>query len=94
MLDTKKMIGISVADYIMEIWDYIILVNRSDYALYEHASDNDVLCDLLIWILGKSFAELEKENAEEILWMELISTAVFCIVQIVNKSFTLSEVKH
>lgn len=52
MLDTKKMIGISVADYIMEIWDYIILVNRSDYALYEQASDNDVLCDLLIWILG------------------------------------------
>jgi hypothetical protein len=42
------MIGISVADYIMEIWDYIILVNRSDYALYEQASDNDVLCDLLI----------------------------------------------
>ena len=44
---------------------------------------------LLIWILGKSFAELERENAEEILWMELISTAGFCIVQIANKSFTV-----
>ena len=28
MLDTKKMIGISVADYIMEIWDYIILLGN------------------------------------------------------------------
>ena len=37
---------------------------------------------------------ITKENAEEILWMELISTAVFCIVQIANKSFTLSEAKH
>ena len=53
MLDTKKMIGISVADYIMEIWDYIILVNRSDYALYEQASNNDVFCNLLVWIGGK-----------------------------------------
>ena len=43
----------------------------------------------LIWILGKSFAEFVKANAEETLWMELISTAVFCIVQIADKSFTL-----
>lgn len=53
MLDTKKMIGISVADYIMEIGDYIILVNRSDYALYEQASNNDVFYNLLVWIGGK-----------------------------------------
>lgn len=33
-------------------------------------------------------------NAEEMLWMKSISIAVFCIVQIANKSFTLSEVKR
>ena len=60
-----------------------------------YSIDDIILSEYGTTVVGlEMLRSVNEENAEEILWMELISTAVFCIVQIANKSFTLPEAKH